>query len=534
MDEPTGFCPSCHAPGFVGSPCVDRTCERRGAHIIPIENFERLKLRPASSIEPLIGQQVDEYLVVDVLGAGGFGKVYLALQQPIQMKAALKVMDRGEAEPEIAEALAKRFKGEASALATLTHPNIVRLLKYGVHVGMPYLVMEFVEGARTLKKELERGALDPQIAGPEVAWGVLRQVLNALDAAHVRGIVHRDVKPDNIMLQEVSGDPWFVKVLDFGLAKFVEERDETSMMVGTPSYMAPEQVMRKNIGPWTDLYALGVLCFRMTTGRVPFPGDSTQEIIARKLDPEFDPIATLGDSSMAVGAYDFYRKALARDPENRFRNAVEFRVAFEKMIAGGASIGAANSAPVDSVSRHLPDPTPMLRADPTVGTVGNSVFSQVGAGSSMTEPPARTDFPGETRTRPRRLPWLLLLAGLLAGLYLVIQGPTLAPVRNLGSKAMAWVETTLDGTTVRTAPAASTSARTISVNIASKPAGARILGATGQDMGRTPNTVLVSPASQVEISVRMDGYHEERIVLTHESVSQNPDVVVTLRKRARK
>jgi serine/threonine protein kinase len=118
---------------------------------------------------------------------------------------------------------------------------------------------------------------------------VLEQVLNALEAAHALDIVHRDIKPDNVMLQSVPGDPCFVRVLDFGLARFLESQRETSLLLGTPAFMAPEQVTREGIGPWTDLYALGVLAFEMLTGRRPFDGETPQEVLAKKLDPDFDP-----------------------------------------------------------------------------------------------------------------------------------------------------------------------------------------------------------------------------------------------------
>jgi len=137
-------------------------------------------------------------------------------------------MDRANSDPAQADTLARKFEGEARALARLSHPNVVRLLRYGVEAGLPYLVMEYVEG-RTLKAMVSDLVTRGQELPGEAAPRVLRQILSALEAAHRIDIVHRDIKPENVMLQDLPGDPYFVRVLDFGLAKFVQERRESSM-----------------------------------------------------------------------------------------------------------------------------------------------------------------------------------------------------------------------------------------------------------------------------------------------------------------
>lgn len=378
--EEKGNCPSCGSPGTTGEACGERVCQRHGYHLIPASHYEKVEVVHADPTDPLIGRMIGEYLVVDLIGTGGFGSVYLALQTPILMKSALKLMGRRKSDAVAAEELVNKFRREAAALASLTHPNVVRLLKFGVHAERPYLVMEYVDGGRTLKDEINRLVAENQRLEPDAVPHIFRQVLNALDAAHSKQIVHRDIKPENIMLQEVHGDRYFVKVLDFGLAKFTEERTDTSILVGTPVYMAPEQITKKNIGPWTDLYAVGVMVFELVTGRrtytriradaapaaepsadshgiprlvldsmesdqgleEPDPevdamvpqrgGDTTQEILLNKLNPDYDPTELVADLDLPVVAMNFFRKALAREPEDRFQSATEFREAMDEML----------------------------------------------------------------------------------------------------------------------------------------------------------------------------------------------------------
>lgn len=548
MREVTGHCPSCHMEGPVGHPCAERSCARRGHHFIPEDAFDRFRELPPARTDPRIGLCIGEYLLVDVLGAGGFGKVYLALQLPILMKTALKVMERPEEDPDLANALAKRFEGEAAALATLTHPNIVRLLKYGVHEGMPYLVMEFVEGMRTLRTEMQSGALAPGCTDPAVTVHVLRQVLNALEAAHARGIVHRDVKPENVMLQEVSGDRWFVKVLDFGLAKFVEERAETSLMVGTPAYMAPEQITRKNIGPWTDLYAVGVLAFRLVTGRLPFLGDSTQETYAQKLDPGFDPMEAVGDLGLSPLLTGFLRQAMARDPESRFRSAAEFRRAFDDV----APLIGTPAEPLDRLS--LPEPTPPAVRRPgrtserghslteEIRRVGDEAFAQVGAHSVVTTTAGSSTVTSRTprlaQWQPRRR-WLgsfeivlAVLAGLAVGIYLYEYGFSAAPVRGWFARAEAYMGA---GTPAGAPASAATEAperRTAAVRVITTPPGARVMNEdTNDDLGRTPANVLVPPGGTLRLHVQMEGYRDEIVDLRHADALNQPELVLRLVRR---
>jgi Tol biopolymer transport system component len=326
MREEAGLCPSCHGQGPVGEPCTGTACALRGIHHLPEEEARRAMARSASQADPRLGQKVGEYLLADILGRGGFGKVYLALQLPIRMRTALKLMDGSAVEPDLAESMARKFEGEAAALAALTHPNIVRLLKYGVHEGTPFLVMEFVEGGRTLKGELHSGGLAGTPA-PGVVAHVLRQILNALEAAHQRGIVHRDVKPENVMITRDG----LSKILDFGLAKIDQREDHSGdrhdrtvteetregAVVGTSGYMSPEQASGQPVDFRSDQFAFGSLFYEMLTGKRAFHGPTRAETLAAIIRDEPEPIAAVAPR-VPVPLRWIVERCLAKLPEERY------------------------------------------------------------------------------------------------------------------------------------------------------------------------------------------------------------------------
>lgn len=330
---PTAACPACAAPGAVAQPCDSAACARFGLHRVPLEYAPTGRGAP----DRLVGRMFGEYLVVRRLGAGGVGAVYLALQQPIGLPAALKLLHADGS----ALATGERFRREAAALARLRHPNIVRLLKYGIQGDDAYLVMEHVEGGRTLKDALREGiAVDD-------ASRILTQMCHGLEAAHTRGVVHRDIKPANVMLEPVPGESHFVRIVDFGLVKFAEEGHSTRLAAGTPRYMAPEQMLKTGIGPWTDGYAVTVIACEMLTGRHPFRGDTAQAIMLRKHDPGFDPVADLG---LTVGPMmaELLRRGLAPTLSHRYRDMPSLKVALDAALtefAGDTTPGLGTTLP---------------------------------------------------------------------------------------------------------------------------------------------------------------------------------------------
>jgi serine/threonine protein kinase len=239
----------------------------------------------------VIGELLGNYRVVRPLGEGGMGVVYFAEHELLRRPAAVKVL---HAELSQSEDLVNRFVREARATAAIRHPGIVEVLDCGFHAnGKAYIVMEFLEG-RPLRQHLldsgRLGAVDVAFMG--------RQIANAVGAAHARGVVHRDLKPDNVFL--VGGRLDQVKVLDFGIAKLLGDTaasgakaTRTGLVLGTPAYMSPEQCRGNGaIDHRADIYSLGCVLYEMTCGQLPFPYESTGELIAAHLhDPPQPPRA---------------------------------------------------------------------------------------------------------------------------------------------------------------------------------------------------------------------------------------------------
>ena len=316
--EGRGLCPNCDLHGPVGAACGSAGCRKRGYHFIPTRYGDE----PGEPDDPMVGCRIVDYLIVGVLGQGGFGKVYRALQLPIGLPAALKLLrpDRvGSGERVVLE----KFEAEARALARLAHPNIVRLLKYGEAEGKPYLVMEFVEGGVTLRERLKRRG--SRMALSEVI-PIMTQVLDGLEAAHERGIVHRDIKPGNIMLQPLGRDQLHVRILDFGLAKLLYRgRSTNSMIAGTPAYMAPELATSSHVGPSADLYAVGVMIVEALTGARPFRGRTPAEGAQLITDPDYDPVEALRLDVLPNGIRTVLQRALSPDPARRYQSSGEMR-----------------------------------------------------------------------------------------------------------------------------------------------------------------------------------------------------------------
>ncbi len=354
------MCPSCHALGVLGEPCEERICTLRGYHFIPVERVPTLSADDESVIDTGVGQRLGDYLLVGLLGIGGFGKVYTAIQLPVGMPAAVKVLDMENGPAGMAHIKLSKFEVEAQALARLSHPNIVRLFHYGHHRGAPYLAMELVENATNLWGEIEaRAAAGRPFLLDEIET-ILMQVLAALEAAHARSMVHRDIKPENIMLQLVSGHGLFVKILDFGLAKFTADRTATSLLLGTPAYMAQEQLTRGPLGPWTDVFALGVVAFELLTGHRPYPGANVQETLAFKLDPNFEPWSRVEHLGLPHEVRVFFAHCLARETEARFADVEQMRTGLALAIE---ALRKAHTTPYMVPLNRLVEPTE-LRAPP--------------------------------------------------------------------------------------------------------------------------------------------------------------------------
>jgi serine/threonine-protein kinase len=275
--------------------------------------------QPTAEETALVGQRLGDYLVRRCIGRGGMGVVYEAEHVAIGRRVALKVLREEHAR----SPHARDLLSEARAAGAIQHRGIIDVFGFGQEPGIgQYLVMEYLEG-QPLSDLIERGVP----LAPARVLRLLVEVLEALSAAHARGVIHRDLKPSNIfVVRELDGTE-SVKVLDFGLAKRSSGPDGTALqthsdvIVGTPHYMAPEQALSEAVGPRTDLYAVGVIAFEMFTGRRPFPGRSSMEVVAHHLKSAPPRLSSYVELPPAFDA--LVQRLLAKEPAQRPGSASE-------------------------------------------------------------------------------------------------------------------------------------------------------------------------------------------------------------------
>src|SRR5580658_3211499 len=322
-------CPQCGATLPAGA--LEGLCPacllRQGAETGPPP--EQLPFQPPSVEE--VARLFPQLEILSFIGKGGMGAVYQARQRSLDRLVALKILP---AQAAVGPGFGERFNREARALARLNHPNIVAVYEFGQVNGLPYFLMEFVDGL-TLRQLEQAGRL-----APGEALRIVPQICEALQFAHDEGIVHRDIKPENILIDKKGR----VKIADFGIAKILggvaePSLTETRGTIGTPNYMAPEQMEKPStVDHRADIFSLGVVFYEMLTGELPLGRFAPPSSCKVEVDVRLD---------------DVVLRALEKDPKRRYQHASQVKTAVDTIAGSAAPPQMASNAGAASIGRQI-------------------------------------------------------------------------------------------------------------------------------------------------------------------------------------
>ncbi len=436
--------------------------------------------------DPLIGTTIGSYQVSSKIGVGGMGAVYMGVHPLIGKKVAVKVLHAEFADK---QDVVQRFFQEARAVSLLRHPHIVELIDFGKLDGsfgaLHYCVMELLEG-ETLRDRLKRGAI------PEAhAASIATQIADAVAAAHRQQIIHRDLKPENVFLVGPQLDN--VKILDFGIAKLTGQgqasmQTQAGTLLGTPSYMSPEQCMARPVDARTDVYSLGIILFEMCTGRVPFIGEGYADLLIKQINGELPSPRSI-NPSLSVGMERVIARALEKEPAQRFQSMEEFQGAL--------------AAPM-----KMAGPMPQLRPiGPDDSTVvgGNVPTTLQGAASEM-----RSSAPTRMGDAPPRRRGAGAILGVVAGL--VVAAGVLGFVFKDQLLHKGEITDTVDTTGKTDPPKKDPNAnqKKMHLHVGSEPEGAEVRREDGTVLGTTPlDAELPADNSMVKLTIHKDGFRDE-------------------------
>lgn len=356
-------------------------------------------------MDSFIGQKLGQYEIQQLINKGGMGAVYRAFQPSLGRAVAIKVLPP---HPSLDENVVKRFEREAKTVGTLQHPHILSLYDYGRQDNILYLVMAYADGG-SLADLMSEGPLPI-----DLAERLVREIASALDYAHRRGIVHRDIKPGNILLDSEG----HAMLADFGIVKSAAESSNLTgtAIIGTPAYMSPEQGKGDVIDGRSDVYSLGVMAFEMLTGKQPFTGETPMKVLLKHIS---DPIPMILDFNQHLPAavQRVIRRVLSKDAAQRYNTAGEFASAFSKALQIDSS---RDNAPTIDFSKETAE---TLEFSHDEVTRANPTIKHVGMPPRAVDPPPQIDSKTNTTTvliRERVNPFAIMGGFGLVALAIVV------------------------------------------------------------------------------------------------------------------
>ncbi len=469
----------------------------------------------SAAVDPLIGRVINErFKITGVIAKGGMGKVYRAEQAPLGRVCAVKVLNpsySGAQDPEFH----KRFFLEASIASKLTHPNTVTIFDYGKTTDDIYfMAMEYLEG-RTLHRGIREAAFFPE----ERAAHIARQICRALREAHALDVIHRDLKPANIFLTEHGDEADFVKVLDFGLVKRIsgdgkgEELTQAGLFMGSPKYMAPEQIRGERVDKRTDIYSLGIMLYEMLTGKVPFDRSSSVQILMAHVHDALPPLRQTNPKvNVSSAIEETIVRCTAKNPDDRFASMDELLAAL-KQVAAVPSVHSTPQLPPPSGSgaHALPHPTGSgavlpggVPAESGPKAIPPGLAAAPGASGPSTAVPAWVRPPQKSSGGTRFFGFLVVLAAAAAGgWYGLHRG-------SVEAKSAAAPE--VPAVAAAPAPPPPAVDTIVKVRISSDPDGATVKENGVAICSATPCDVLYAdadPARMHEVTVSLAGFRTE-------------------------
>lgn len=408
-------CPNCHEQNpEVGTPCP--RCE--GYHYVPKDAIDD------NDPDPLVGTKAaGKYVILSLISEGGMGAVYRALQLPVEREVAFKVL---RTELKDSDNGRDRFIREARAVSRLNHANIITLYDFGFEDGKhPYMVMEYAPG-KSLAKWLRT-----ETVTTERIYRIAAQILAALTEAHQHGIVHRDLKPENMIISPRPNDADRVKLLDFGIARMINEGATKGLtregeVFGTPDYMAPEQAQgKKTIGPPADIYAVGIMLWEMVCGRCPYEAPTPLAVLFMHINDPLPELQPRDSVEVTPGLRHLIQRAASKEPDERYQTAGEMLAELNNLIASStgmhpgafgrefastpagqappASMAAnrgAQQTPIPGRAQHFtpaPGTTPGVQVRDPDPSVIHKLGTMPPGGDPQTAPPGQFDASQRTR-----------------------------------------------------------------------------------------------------------------------------------------